>query len=115
MYLNSMALADRVTALGGVYCWEHPAGRGPPVASIRVQPEMTELEKRCGAHRAIFDQCMVGAPTIKNTCLSGNLDQFSDLDGLCCDGSHSHDKGYGKDVFGTFPHEEVTGVSSRPL
>ena len=90
LYLNAMALADRVSALGGVYAWEHPADRGPPVASIWVQPEMQELEDRCGARRAIFDQCMLGAPTTKKTCLSGNIDGLGDLDGLTCDGSHTH-------------------------
>ena len=43
---------------------------------------------------------MVGAPTVKKTCLSGNIHHLDELDGLYCDGSHTHAMGHGKDEHG---------------
>lgn len=71
LYLNSMALMERVASRKGVHFWEHPMDPGAdPYPSIWDTAEMMELERRIGAERVSFHQCLFGAPVPKATTIS---------------------------------------------
>ncbi|CAK0858846.1 unnamed protein product, partial [Prorocentrum cordatum] len=78
-------------------------------------------EERAAATRAVFDQCTLGAPTRKPTCLAGNLGHLEEFDGRRCRGDHRHDvnvvKQFGKFVsarLATYP-DRLCQAIARPL
>lgn len=63
------------------------------------------LEERVGAVRALLEQCALGGPTPKWTCLSGVLEGLPDLNNFRCPGvssTHKHESSTGFDAAGNF-------------
>ena len=94
LYLNSMALMERTSSRGGLHWWEHPADPGEdPYPSIWATAEMQELERRLGAQRVSFHQCVFGAPVAKHTTLSTTCPVTEELQYAICpglSGDHVH-------------------------
>lgn len=106
LWLNYMAICERISSRGGAHLWEHPADPGgPPYASIWATEEMIQMERRTNACRALLHQCPFGGPVPKLTCLSGTIRGLADLDGIRCPGlSEDHQRGpsIGKNAEGGF-------------
>ena len=94
--LNSLALTEGCSLRGGGHLLEHPADplvvqpwNSNPIASLFGTDEYKGMARRTGSEQYIFDQCMLGGPARKRTCMSTDLDGLGEE--LCfCDGSHTH-------------------------
>ena len=96
MAINFLAWSEAICLRGGAAALEHPEDAGvDPFPSLFDTAEQLEWEKKIGAVRANFDQCMCGGPTRKGTTISGTLEGLSELDGLRCDGNHAHERSVG--------------------
>ena len=62
LYINNMALNEKVSSRGGSHWTEHPLDPGcDPYPSLWNTSEMQESERRTKAVKADFHQCVFGA------------------------------------------------------
>ena len=94
LWINTMAIAEMVSARGGGHLIEHPGDPGEePVPSLWITPEMINMETRTGARRAHTHQCPYGGIAPKYIILSGTLVDLESMDQTWCPGisaSHRH-------------------------
>ena len=108
LWAHFMLACERVSGRGGAHLWEHPEDPGhDPFPSIWCTDEMIQLEKRTGAIRVSFSQCVLGAPVRKRTTVSGTLDDLETFDHFQCpgvgvDGHHHFGCSAGTDKDGHF-------------
>lgn len=92
LYINKMALDEKVSSRGSSHWTEHPLDPGcEPYPSLWNTPEMKELESRTKAVRLDFHQCVFGAPVPKATTISTTCPRPSEFFDAWCPGvSDSH-------------------------
>ena len=93
--LNFLGWAEAVCGMGGGYFLEHPADpEEEPLPSIFATALMIYFELRVQGRRIIQDQCMLGGPSRKRTCVSSNLDAL-EKGAVTCDRRHKHAPSHG--------------------
>ena len=108
LWAHFMLACERYSGRGGAHLWEHPEDPGhDPFPSIWCTDEMIQLEKRTGATRVSFSQCVLGAPVRKRTTVWGTLDDLETFDQFQCpgvgvDGHHHFGCSAGTDKDGHF-------------
>ena len=106
LWINYLTICEGVGVRGGAWLWEHPADPGvSPFPSIWITDEMTGVEERTGATRAVLHQCAFGGISVKPTCFSGTLHGLGELDQVHCPGlsdTHWHGPSVGPDGQGGF-------------
>ena len=106
--VNFITLCAKVSARGGVHLQEHPDDPGEdPFPSLWDTELQLEMERRTGSARARLQLCALGAPTRKDTILSGTVDDIDEgnRDEYKCPGvsaTHIHEHSRGKDSAGKF-------------
>ena len=75
MLVACVLIIEAIICAGGSGTIEHPADPGkPPFPSIFCLPMLIEMERRVGATRWTFTQCMWGCPAKKLTTITGVAD-----------------------------------------
>ena len=116
--VNFITLCEKVSARGGVHLQEHPDDPGEdPYPSLWDTELQQEMERRTGASRARLQGCTLGAPTRKDTLLSGTVDDLDEgnNDEYKCPGvsaTHIHERSRGKDTAGKFLSQRLARYQS---
>ena len=71
------------------------------------------MARRTGSKQRIFDQCMLGGPARKRTCMSTDMADFDCDELVFCDGSHVHGASSGKDARGRYVSARLATYPSR--
>lgn len=88
---NGLDILEAVTVGGGDALNEHPADPGrEPFPSIHDTSRFKSMKARTGMKEHTFPQCMVGAPSMKPTTLTGTLGRIPELfPSVCTHKSHA--------------------------
>ena len=109
LLINFWSLCETAAMRGGLYFFEHPdEPEETDLPSSWRTNEFKAFEARVGGARCHFDQCALGAPTRKPTCISHNLESLRAEEGPKCPGDHWHERSRGRMANGVFRSQRLS-------